>query len=590
MPTSTLRSLGFALLALAALVGGWMYWRVSQQELWGYGTLLFYLAAYGSVWLLLTYRKNGKVVQNNYLSALSGLLLGLGFPGLLPIPLLLLVGIVPMFVLYRKLLAADASYRTVFRHGLGAFLLYNILASFWVTNTGFWAGLFAMLANAVLMSLPWLAFYWTGRKSPRIAFLAFAVCWISFEHFHYNWGLNWPWLTLGNGFAQWPSLIQWYEVTGVLGGTAWILGCNYLAYLTFFAPAAAQKKRSLVPLIALITLPLAGSIVRYFTYSPPAAETISVASIQPNFEPHFEKFADRSQSAPLDTFIRLSTAALAEGPVDYLLFPETSFSYIVENEPLQNRPMQLLKAALEPLGARYLVTGFDGYKIFAPGEPVSPAVRYFPGANGEERAVEFLNATLQVDLQNGATQTYRKGVFVPGAESFPFRDVLFFLEPLVASVGGTVAGRGTQERRTPLTSNKAKVAPVICYESVFGEYFTDYIREGAQAIFVMTNDGWWGNTGGHRQHLWYSSLRAIETRRAVVRSANVGACAFIDQRGKVISRTYYDRAGHLRGELLLNDAITPYVRFGDIVSRIAMLLTAMVVLSNVARTLQGRRK
>ena len=149
-----------------------------------------------------------------------------------------------------------------------------------------------------------------------------------------------------------------------------------------------------------------------------------------------------------------------------------------------------------------------------------------------------------------------------------------------------MGGRGTQEKRLPLSSPIAKIAPVICYESVFGEYFTDYIREGAQAVFVMTNDGWWANTAGHRQHLWFSSLRAIETRRAVVRSANVGACAFIDQRGKIISRTRYDQAGILRGTLQLNDARTTYVRFGDIVSRIAMLLAAMVLLSNFARSLR----
>lgn len=606
MPHQNFRRLGFALLATSLLIVGWMYWRMTREELWSYAPLALYLAAFGGTWLLRTYRKNGDVVADNKLSGLTGLLLGLGFPGILPIPLLLLVAFVPMFVLYRRLIAAEASYGKVFRHGYSAFLLFNILASYWVTNTAFGAGLFAMLTNSALMSLPWLVLYWTGRKSPKVAILAFAACWVAFEHFHYHWELNWPWLTLGNGFAQWPSLIQWYEVTGVLGGTAWILGCNYLAFKTFFAPAAAptrnkigsdteetaselgtapKKKASPLLFALLVVLPIIGSVIRYATYAPPAGNTITVASIQPNFEPHFEKFADRQQSAPLDTFIRLSKAALAVGSVDYLLFPETSFRQIIEGEPLNNRPMQLLQGELKGLGAKYLITGFSGYKIFDEGEPVTKAVQYFPSSGDSEMAVEMLNAAIQVDLETSAYQTYRKGVFVPGAESFPFRDLLPFMGPLVASVGGTVAGSGTQARRLPLSSPIAKVAPVICYESVFGEYFTDYIREGAQAIFVITNDGWWDNTAGHRQHLWFSSLRAIETRREVVRSANVGACAFIDQRGKIISWTRYDKAGFLRGELLLNDAITPYVRFGDLVSRVAMLLAGMVLLSNLARSL-----
>ncbi|MEL7162437.1 MAG: apolipoprotein N-acyltransferase, partial [Bacteroidota bacterium] len=206
--------------------------------------------------------------------------------------------------------------------------------------------------------------------------------------------------------------------------------------------------------------------------------------------------------------------------------------------------------------------------------------------DGSTLALERLNAAVQLELQTQEAQTYRKGVFVPGAESFPFRGIFFFLEDWVNSLGGTIAGLGTQDRRLPLTSPKAKVAPVICYESVFGEYFTDYVREGAQAVFVMTNDGWWSNTAGHRQHLWFSSLRAIETRREVVRSANVGACSFHDQRGKILQRTRYDEAGFLRGKMRLNDAITPYVRFGDIVARLALLLTAMAFLSNVARTIR----
>ena len=193
-----------------------------------------------------------------------------------------------------------------------------------------------------------------------------------------------------------------------------------------------------------------------------------------------------------------------------------------------------------------------------------------------------------MDTDSEAVQTYRKGVFVPGAESFPFRRALFFLEPLVNSLGGSVAGFGTQPDRTPFTGDRAVVAPVICYESVFGDYFTDYVREGAEAAFVMTNDGWWDNTSGHLQHLYFSSLRAIETRRAVVRSANMGACAFIDQRGRIVSRTYYGERGFLNGTVHLNDAITPYVRYGDLISRVALLLSAMAFLSNLARTLRRR--
>jgi apolipoprotein N-acyltransferase len=585
------RTLAFIFLAIAAIIGGSMYWRTQQEELWGYAPFLLYIFLFSAYFLLCNHPRKGGPKPGFQLPIYTGVLLGIGFVGDVGLFPLLFVGFVPMFVLYRKLQEREAGYGEVFHHGFAAFLLFNIFTTYWVTNTGFGAGFFAMMANSVLMCLPWLAFYWTGRKSPRIAFLAFAACWIAFEHLHYNWGLNWPWLTLGNGLANWPSLIQWYEVTGVLGGSAWILGCNYLAFKTFFAPAAEPKKTpglvKILPFAALFLLPIAGSLVRYYTYTAPDAGAITVGAIQPNFEPHYEKFAVGGEPAVIDTFVRLSKAALADGPLDYLVFPETSFSNFEQDRPLRNGPMRILQGELAGKNLGYLVTGYSGYHAFQAGEPLTDAVRVLDRGNGTEFRYEALNAALQLDLEDRSVQHYRKGVFVPGAESFPFRKVLFFLEPLVASLGGSVAGLGVQEKRTPFVSPKAKIAPVICYESVFGEYFTDYIREGAQAIFVMTNDGWWANTAGHRQHLYYSSLRAIETRRAVVRSANVGACAFIDQRGKILNRTYYNEAGFLRGTMQLNDAITPYVRFGDMVSRIALLLAGMVLLSNLARSLRG---
>lgn len=577
------RLTGFLLLFLAAAVAGWMYYRTQQQLLWGHAPLFLYLALYGGVLALLTYRADGSVRRNNGLSTLSGMLLGFGFPGIVPIPFLLLIAFVPLGVLHRKLRERGAGYGRVFAHGFSTFLLFNVLTTYWVTNTGLGAGLVAVVANSLLMCLPWLGFHWTARRSPRIAYLAFAVGWMSFEYLQYNWELNWPWLTLGNGFMQWPSLVQWYEVTGVFGGSAWILACNYLALQRYTAPATAPRTSRRLAVAGLVfVLPLLGSLVRFVTYEPGNTGEITVAAVQPNMEPHYEKFSG-NRKAQLATFVRLSQAALAGGPLDYLLYPETSFGGVAEDDPLAAPAVKTLRKELAGSGLRYLVSGVGAHHVFGPDEPLTAAARPFRNGKGY---YERLNAALQVDLATGATQTYRKGVFVPGAESFPFRNTLFFLEDFVNSLGGTVAGNGTQDRRLPLTGEAARVAAVICYESVFGEYFTDYVNEGAQAIFVLTNDGWWDNTAGHRQHLWLSSLRAIETRRNVVRAANVGACAFIDQRGHISSRTHYDEEGFLRGTMLLNDARTLYVRWGDVLARIALLLTGMIVLSNVARSLR----
>ncbi|PHI20165.1 apolipoprotein N-acyltransferase [Lewinellaceae bacterium SD302] len=623
----TVKILGLLLLALAGMLLADMQQRYADLQLWGYRPLWFYLSAYGGLVLLLypfdfaqppppedkelipeaVNRLNSS--RALLYSTATGLLLGLGFPGIVPFPFLLLFAFVPLLLLQKELRLSGAADYKVFFHGLHAFLLYNILATYWVTNTAFAPGVFAVVANALLMCIPWMLFHWTSKQTPKFAYLALPAYWIAFEWGHYNWDLNWPWLTLGNGFAEFPSLIQWYSYTGALGGGIWIWAFNLFVLRTVAATpvdflwstpggspyhALAVKGRSLPWwVIPILIIPPIFSVYSFRTNKPVQPDfqsdgvaksannteqaapgrTIKVVAVQPNFEPHFEKFSIPAR-ATLDTFLNISEAALAAHPeIDYLIFPETSFDSVDEDDILASRDLRLIQDRLGNRGIKYLVTGYDGYHIFGPGETRSPAVR--TSRNNPQLEFEALNAALQLDLQSPAVQSYRKGVFVPGAESFPFRDYLGFALPLVDALGGSPAGRGTQQTRDPFVSPLAKIAPVICYESVFGEFFTGYINEGAQAAFVMTNDGWWDNTSGYKQHLYISSLRAIETRRAVVRSANVGATAFIDRRGHIQQSTEYNRAGYLYGEVLLNDELTFYVHYGD---KIPLILTVLSML------------
>jgi len=176
MRHSQYRILGFVLLTTAALTASWMYWRTTQQELWGYAPLVLYLTAFTGSWLLRTFSKNGNVNKDNYLSGLAGLLLGTGFANDFGLSFNLFFGFAVLFALHEKLRARGAKKREVFRHGFTAFLLFNLLATYWVTNTGFGAGFFAMLANSLLMCLPWLAMYWTSKRSPKIDVLALSAC------------------------------------------------------------------------------------------------------------------------------------------------------------------------------------------------------------------------------------------------------------------------------------------------------------------------------------------------------------------------------------------------------------------------------
>jgi apolipoprotein N-acyltransferase len=92
---------------------------------------------------------------------------------------------------------------------------------------------------------------------------------------------------------------------------------------------------------------------------------------------------------------------------------------------------------------------------------------------------------------------------------------------------------------------------------------TDYVKKGAEAIFIITNDGWWKNTNGYKQHLYYASLRAIETRRPVVRAANTGVSSLIDIRGNRTYETGWWTRAIIKGEIYPETRITTYVKYGD---------------------------
>ena len=123
-----------------------------------------------------------------------------------------------------------------------------------------------------------------------------------------------------------------------------------------------------------------------------------------------------------------------------------------------------------------------------------------------------------------------------------------------------------------MESGEYLFAPLICYESVYGDYVSYFTARGADILCVITNDGWWGDTPGYKQHRSFSRIRAIENRRSIARSANTGISCFIDQKGNVISELGWDERGVIEASLNRNKEITFFVRYGDVIGRISIFL------------------
>lgn len=558
-----------------------IFQRYQNQELWGYLPLFQFTSAWFVLGFLVKRRwwQDEGFVRKVGLATLSAVLLTLGFPPF-PIPLPLFVGFVPLLLALDYGGGEQSSGHRFFLL-FHTFVLWNIFSTFWVANTAFLAGIFANVVNAFLMTLPCLlALFIVRHLGKNVALLSFIFCWLTFEFLHMRWELYWPWLTLGNGLAEVHFGIQWYDTTGVFGGSLWILLINVLVYQLIRKQEAQKlRTRDFTMLTVWTIVPLAISLGIYFTYTS-KGELIEVVSVQPNFEPHYEKFV-LNKTLKVRQSLELAKGAITSS-TDYVIFPETNFSGV----DLDNTNGDPSLLAMQSFAAEHdvnILSGLAGIRFLTDDEDIHlPTTHTFIRDDGP-LYVEQYNCAVQIDPE-GRIQEYYKALYVPGAEYFPFKKVLYFLKPIVDQLGGTLHGYRVREYQNVFSTDVAVVSPTICYESIFGEYNADLIKKGSEVIFVMTNDGWWDNTPGHKQHADYARLRAIEGRRDVVRSANMGTCCIIDQRGRMSQQTVYGHADAINVKAKKNTHITFYVKWGDMLGRISLFLTLIFA----ARSLVAR--
>lgn len=524
-----------------------------------------------------------KKYQLLLLALASGVLLSAGlFPnGIFPF---LFIGFVPLLMLEDQLIKNPQYDRRgfLFFSSYLAFFVWNILTTWWVKNASFGGAVLAILCNALLMAI---TFCWFHRVKKRMGErwgpLLFICFWIAFEFIHHHWDISWPWLTLGNAFADAPSLVQWYEYTGTFGGSLWVLLMNIFIFyfiLTYKTASRKSNVRNVCIILTTLLVPMLVSLLLgpWLNYSKGG---ISVVVVQPNIDPYNEKFvsSDEEQVAKM--------LALAEKKVtqytDYLIFPETALAdNIWEDQLDHSASIALLNAFLKKYPKLKIITGASTGKIYKYGEPLSVTARKFTQEDGYYDAY---NTALQLD-HSGIIQTYHKSKLVPGVEALPFPFIFKHFEGLAIDLGGTTGGLGKQEERTVFASpdSNMRVAPVICYESIYGEYVSEYVKNGANFIAIITNDGWWGDTPGYRQHLKFGALRAIETRRWIARSANTGISCFIDPYGHIQQPTKWWTPDVISQRIALSSEETFYTKYGDYIARAALCMALAAIIYSMA--------
>ena len=458
------------------------------------------------------------------------------------------------------------------------FLLWSAATIWWVWIATPIGPIVAGIVGTFWNLVAFMGYHYVVKRAPRaLAYTLLVALWITTEYF-YNSAevMTFPWLLLGNGFSNDIWAVQWYEYTGIFGGTLWVLCSNIAIFEALRQPSRGSRIRAAVIAVAPILL----SIVLLLTYkSGNSYCTISV--IQPNIPCYEDERMAAGMEDPTNDVHSLINQ-IPEG-VECALLPESALAYIPSigsfDEDYTGFVTPILRGitAGAPTTTRFVI-GASTQRTY--GDTAATKTAYHDPTIGY---YDRFNSALLIDEDGNIEDIYHKGKLVIGVEAMPS-----FVSSFV-DLGGITGQLGWGLEAKVFEVGNTKIGPAICYEGLYGEHFARFTKEGAEVMGVISNDGWWGNTPGHRRLFDFCRLRAIETRRAIARSANTGISGFISATGETIGEPLkWDEQGLLTASLPLNKELTIYTLYGDWVARIAKFVALLAVLYYVAYRVRRR--
>ena len=475
--------------------------------------------------------------------------------------LTLLVALVPLMMISASYSDSARDWWRMAGWAALTFVLWNAATIWWV-----WIATPAGPITATLFSTFWnlvgfMLYHYTSKRASKVlAYTLLATAWVATEYLYTSAEvLSFPWLTLGNGFSGDVWAVQWYSLTGVFGGSLWVV----LSNIAIFEAVVNRGVWRIVRAAAVVVVPIVVSLAMYWSYEP-AAESVEVSVLQPNVDCYEEKFSG-SELAQTKNIIELLAQVPSSSKVAVL--PETALpERLDDDEPLEGRIIGEFASIIQREHPQtMLVTGATTIKQYdSQTKPTFTARETWGGYYDVYNSAVAVNA-------DGEQNLHHKMRLVIGVEAMPFTG---FLDKFV-DLGGITGQLGRNDKAAVFDKGGVKYGPAICYEGIYGDCFARFAREGAEVMLVMSNDGWWGNTPGHRRLFDYCRLRAIETRRAIARSANTGVSGFINARGDIIQSLGWDKRGVLTQSVEVREEITPYVTYGDWVGRMSLLVVVL---------------
>ncbi|WP_372751129.1 apolipoprotein N-acyltransferase [Labilibaculum sp.] len=481
----------------------------------------------------------------------SGILLGMPFC----IPSLYFViffAWVPLLWLEEKTINHQNSY-LLFNYAFLSFFVWNTMSYWWVGKAQITGVVLIILINSLLLAL----IFWLisrSRKTLKISILfPFLIIWLGFEYFDTWWDLAWPWLNLGNAFASAPKWVQWYEFTGTRGGSFWVILVNIAIYFLLKNP----KKKPILRtsgIVLLIIIPLLFSLSLFYK-TEKTNGSLCFALVQPNLDPYSEKFIPEKEEKHFRDFLKTADSICRIQAVDFLLGPETM---ILESIDENNPNKSLYYSRLLNLKKEY------------------PNTKILLGTHSNINSELYNSAIFIGDTL--APQFYHKTKLVPLFERIPFANYLSFLKDYSLNIGGFKATYSNKSDQNYFFSDSIAVVPVLCFESIFGDYCAQRVPQLPSFLCMLTNDGWWKNTPGYQHHFNFSRLRAIESRRDYIRVANNGISAHIDSKGTILAKSKWWKQTVLSGKLELRTRKTFYSQHGDSIGRVSLFIGILLLI------------
>ncbi len=508
-----------------------------------------------------------------YLSLISIVLLSVGWLGVTG--LTLLGALVPLLIISGRTADTKRGWWRCFGWALLTFAGWNLATIWWIGFATPVGPVAATLFSSFYSMVAFMTYHTVSKKAPKsLSYTLLVALWIALEYIYSVGDFSWPWLLLGNGFSNDIWAVQWYEYTGIYGGSLWALISNILIFELILG--GDYRRSKIVRSGVVIVAPLLFSLGIFLSYDTESGDRqhMQISVIQPNVDA-YEKFGNNTH---LQEQNMLELLAEVPATSQVAVLPETA----IPNRYLKSSftHAAYVKEVRDLLSMRLpnttVIAGINTALIYKSREE-SQTGRRLPNSSryvDYYNSVAAINTTPEVEMRDKA----RLLIGVENTPSWIFK----LFDIFVIDLGGVVGQIGWGESAEPFMIDGVAVGSAICYEGLFGEFYTDFVRNGAQIMTIVSNDGWWRNTPGHKHLYSFSSLRAIETRCAIARSANTGVSGFIDERGVSIEKLTWEQRGVITHSLPLREKITTYVRYGDYIARLSIFIAILALLYYIA--------